>query len=124
MLNFLIWIIVGAIIGWVASIVMGTNRRQGLLGDIVVGIVGAFVAGLLISPLVGAGTINEGDFSIPALLVSLLGAVVLLVIFRLLRGLGSLVVLVFLGLAIYLYYTCTVLGSDAAFCATVNSLVR
>jgi len=108
MLNFLIWIIVGAIIGWVASIVMGTNKRQGLLGDIVVGIVGAFVAGLLISPLVGAGTINEGDFSIPALLVSLLGAVVLLVIFRLLRGLGSLVVLVFLGLAIYLY--CSIKG--------------
>lgn len=83
MINFIVWIIVGALIGWVASMMMGTNARQGTLIDIVVGIVGAFLAGLLLTPLFGAGTINQGDFSLPSLLVSLLGAVILLAIVKL-----------------------------------------
>jgi len=73
MINFIVWIIVGALIGWVASIIMKTNSRQGLIADIIVGIVGAFLAGIFLSPLFNIGTINEGDFSIPALLVSLGG---------------------------------------------------
>jgi uncharacterized membrane protein YeaQ/YmgE (transglycosylase-associated protein family) len=84
-MNFIIWIIAGAVIGWIASSIMGTNGRQGLLLDIVVGIVGAFLAGLVLSPLFGIGTINQNDFSLPALLVSLLGAVLLLAIVRLFR---------------------------------------
>jgi uncharacterized membrane protein YeaQ/YmgE (transglycosylase-associated protein family) len=83
MINFIVWIIVGALIGWVASMMMGTNARQGTLIDIVVGIVGAFLAGLLLTPLFGTGTINQGDFSLPSLLVSLLGAVILLAIVKL-----------------------------------------
>ena len=71
MINFIIWIVVGAVIGWVASIIMRTNNRQGPIADIVVGIVGAFVGGYFLSPLFNVGTINQGDFSIPALLVSL-----------------------------------------------------
>jgi uncharacterized membrane protein YeaQ/YmgE (transglycosylase-associated protein family) len=78
MINFIVWIIVGAIIGWAASQLMG--RREGLLLNIVVGIVGAFLAGLVLTPLLGIGTINQGNFSIPALLVSLVGAVALLAI--------------------------------------------
>ena len=78
MLNFIIWIIVGAIIGWLASQLLG--RREGLLLNIVVGIVGAFLAGILLTPLLGISTINQGDFSLPALIVSLLGALVLLAI--------------------------------------------
>jgi uncharacterized membrane protein YeaQ/YmgE (transglycosylase-associated protein family) len=85
MLNFIIWIIVGAIIGWVASMIMNTDARQGTFLDIVVGIVGAFLGGWLLSPLLGAGTINSGDFSLPGLIVSLLGAVVLLAIVKVLR---------------------------------------
>jgi uncharacterized membrane protein YeaQ/YmgE (transglycosylase-associated protein family) len=85
-MNFIIWIIAGAVIGWIASMVMGTNARQGLLLDIIVGIVGAFLAGLVLTPLFGIGTINQNDFSLPALLVSLLGAVLLLAIVRLIRG--------------------------------------
>ena len=85
MINFIVWIIVGAIIGWVASKIMGTSGQQGLLLDIVVGIVGALLAGWFLTPLFGVGTINQADFSLPALLVSLLGAVILLAIVRLIR---------------------------------------
>ncbi len=84
-MNYVLWIIAGAVIGWIASRIMGTSGRQGLLLDIVVGIVGAFLAGLVLTPLFGIGTINQSDFSLPALLVSLLGAVVLLAIVRLFR---------------------------------------
>ena len=83
MLNFIIWIIVGAIIGWVASQLMG--QREGLLLNIIVGIVGAFIAGYLLTPLLHIGTINQGNFSLPALIVSLLGAVILLVVVSLFR---------------------------------------
>ena len=85
MVNFIVWIIAGAIIGWVASKIMGTGGRQGLLLDIVVGIVGALLAGWFLTPLFGVGTINTANFSPPALLVSLLGAVILLAIVRLVR---------------------------------------
>jgi uncharacterized membrane protein YeaQ/YmgE (transglycosylase-associated protein family) len=82
-LNFIIWIIVGGIIGWVAGLIMHSN--MGLLLDIVVGIVGAFLAGLLLSPLFGINTINQGNFSLPALVVSLLGAIILLGVVNLFR---------------------------------------
>ncbi len=84
-MNILIYLIIGALVGWVASRIMGTDRQQGLLLNIVVGIVGAFVAGWLISPLLGISTINEGNFSLPALLVSLGGAVILLAVINLFR---------------------------------------
>ena len=80
-MNFIIWIIAGAVIGWIASRIMRTG--QGLLMNIVVGIVGAFLGGLVLSPLFGVATINQRDFSMPALLVSLGGAVLLLFIVRL-----------------------------------------
>jgi uncharacterized membrane protein YeaQ/YmgE (transglycosylase-associated protein family) len=79
-MSFILWIIVGGLLGWVASMMMGTNDQQGKLLNIVVGIVGAFLGGLLLSGLFGTGTINQGDFSIGSLLVSLVGAVILLAI--------------------------------------------
>lgn len=86
-MNILIWLIVGGILGWLASQVMRTDGQQGLILNIVVGIVGAFVGGWLLSPLFGVGTINQNDFSMPALLVSLLGAFILLAAYNLLtRG--------------------------------------
>jgi uncharacterized membrane protein YeaQ/YmgE (transglycosylase-associated protein family) len=87
-MNFIIWIIVGGVIGWLASMIMNTDGRQGTIIDIVVGIVGAFVGGLVLSPLLGVGTINDGNFSIPALIVSLLGAVILLAVVKLFRRRG------------------------------------
>ncbi|MCC6455301.1 MAG: GlsB/YeaQ/YmgE family stress response membrane protein [Caldilineaceae bacterium] len=84
-MNFIIWIVVGAILGWLASMIMGRNAQQGLLLDIVVGIVGAFLGGWLLAPLFGTGTINQNDFSLSGLLVSLLGAIILLAIVNLFR---------------------------------------
>ena len=84
-MNFVIWLIAGAVVGWVASVIMKTSGRQGLILDIVVGVVGAFLAGYFLTPVFGIATINQNDFSVPALLVSLLGAVILLFIVRLVR---------------------------------------
>ena len=83
MVNFIVWIIVGGILGWVASMIMRT--RGGLLVNIIVGIVGAFIAGLVLTPLLGIGTINQNNFSLPALMVSLLGAIILLAIVSLVQ---------------------------------------
>jgi uncharacterized membrane protein YeaQ/YmgE (transglycosylase-associated protein family) len=85
MLNFLMWIIVGGLIGWVASMIMRTDAQQGTLLNIIVGIVGAFLAGLVLTPLFGVDSINSGNFSLPALLISLLGAIILLAIVNLFR---------------------------------------
>ena len=85
MINFIVWLIAGAIIGWVASMIMHTDGHQGTLLDIVVGVVGAFVAGLVLTPLFGISTINQSDFSFPALMLSLLGAVLLLAVVGLFR---------------------------------------
>ena len=82
-MNFIIWIIVGGILGWLASMVMRTDGQQGLILNIVVGIVGAFVAGLLLTPMLGIPTINQNSFSLPSLLVSFMGALVLLAIVNL-----------------------------------------
>ncbi len=84
-MNFIIWLVVGGIIGWLASMVMRTDAQQGVLLNIVVGIIGAVLGGWLISPLIGAGTINQNDFSLPGLIVSFLGAVILLAIVNLFR---------------------------------------
>lgn len=84
-MDFIIWLVVGGLIGWVASMIMRTDGQQGVILNVVVGIVGAALGGWLISPLVGIGTINQGGFSFGALVVSLLGAVVLLAIVNLVR---------------------------------------
>jgi len=82
--NILIYLIIGAIVGYIASRIMGTNSQQGLLLDIVVGVVGAFLAGYFISPLLGIGTINDA-ITIPTLLVTLLGSIILLWIVKQIR---------------------------------------
>jgi uncharacterized membrane protein YeaQ/YmgE (transglycosylase-associated protein family) len=85
LVSLLVWLIVGGLIGWIASMIMGTDAQQGVLLNIVVGIVGAFLGGWLLSPLFGVATLNQGNFSIPALLISLVGAVILLAISNLFR---------------------------------------
>jgi len=84
-MNFIIWIVVGGILGWLASLIMKTDASQGIVLNVVVGIVGALLGGWLLAPLFGTGTINQNDFSISSLLVSFLGAVILLAIVNLLR---------------------------------------
>ena len=85
MINFLIWIVVGGLLGWIASMIMRTDSQQGPLLNIIVGIVGSLLAGWVITPLLGGATINQGDFSLQGLLISLLGAIVLLAIVNLFR---------------------------------------
>jgi uncharacterized membrane protein YeaQ/YmgE (transglycosylase-associated protein family) len=122
MINFLIWIIAGALIGWVASLIMRTNSRQGLIADIIVGIVGAFVGGYFLSPIFNAGTINEGDFSLPALLVSLGGAVILLAISKLFRNVAGFLVIVVVVAMIFIYFNCWVMESNSVFCSSIRLL--
>lgn len=83
-MGIIIWLIVGGIVGWLASMIMKTDAQQGILLNVVVGIVGAFIGGWLIGPLVGAGSINDG-FTIMSFVVSLVGAIILLAIVNLFR---------------------------------------
>jgi uncharacterized membrane protein YeaQ/YmgE (transglycosylase-associated protein family) len=85
MINLIVWLIVGGLVGWVASMLMRTDGQQGLFLNVVVGIVGAALGGWLISPLVGVPTINQGAFSLGALVVSLLGGMLLLAVLNLVR---------------------------------------
>jgi len=84
-MGLIIWLIIGGVVGWLASLIMRTDAQQGLLLNIVVGIVGAFIGGLIFT----GGTINQAPLSVEAFLVSLVGAVVLLGIVNLVRR-GSL----------------------------------
>lgn len=84
-MGIIISLIVGGIVGWLASIVMRTNGQQGILLNIVVGIVGAFLGGLIF----GRGNINNSGLTVTTFLVSLVGAIILLAIVNLLRR-GSL----------------------------------
>ncbi|HEY8021485.1 MAG TPA: GlsB/YeaQ/YmgE family stress response membrane protein [Thermoanaerobaculia bacterium] len=84
-MGILIYLIIGGLIGWIASIIMRTDAQQGIILNVVVGIVGALIAGFLIAPHLGTGTINSGDFTVSGLLVSLVGAIVLLAIVNLFR---------------------------------------
>lgn len=85
MINFIVWLAVGGVIGWLASLVMKTDDQQGLFLNIVVGIVGAALGGWVVSPLVGVGTINNDSFNLGALVVSFIGAVILLGIVNMFR---------------------------------------
>jgi uncharacterized membrane protein YeaQ/YmgE (transglycosylase-associated protein family) len=86
MLNLIVWLVFGVLVGWLASVGRPTNAQRGLLRNIVAGIVGAFLGGDMFT-LVGLGgsTINNRDFSLGALFVSFCGAVLLLVIVNLIQ---------------------------------------
>ncbi len=80
-MGFIVWLIIGGIVGWLASLLMRTDAQQGILLNIVVGIVGAFIGGLIFN----RGTINQDWGSPTAWIVSLIGAVILLAIVNLFR---------------------------------------
>ena len=82
-MGIILWLVIGGVVGWLASIVMRRDGSQGIFLNIVVGIVGAMLGGLLLGPLLGAPSINSGVISVGSLLVSFLGAVVLLAIVNL-----------------------------------------
>ena len=86
-MNFVVWILMGGVLGWIASAIVDTDRQQDLLFNIVVGIAGAFLAGLVLSPLLCKEHINDGDFGLGLgpLIVALVGAVTPLMGMNLLR---------------------------------------
>ena len=85
MINLILWLVVGGVLGWIASMIMRTDAQQGIVLNVIVGIVGAALAGLIISPMLGVPTINQDSFSVGAMLVSPIGAVILLAIVNLFR---------------------------------------
>jgi uncharacterized membrane protein YeaQ/YmgE (transglycosylase-associated protein family) len=90
MINIALWLLSGALIGWLASMIMGTNAQQGTLMNIVVGVVGAFIGGYVTNMLGFSGTtINDGSFSLNSLVISLIGAVLLLGIVTIVRRVQS-----------------------------------
>jgi uncharacterized membrane protein YeaQ/YmgE (transglycosylase-associated protein family) len=79
-MGVIVWLIIGGVVGWFASIVMKTNVQQGILTNIVVGILGAFLGGQLLG-----GSINTGVLTLRSFLVSLIGAILLLGLINLIR---------------------------------------
>jgi uncharacterized membrane protein YeaQ/YmgE (transglycosylase-associated protein family) len=82
-MGIILWLVIGGVVGWLASIVMRRDASQGIILNIVVGIIGAMLGGWLLSPLIGAPSINSGEISAASLFVSFLGAVILLAIVNL-----------------------------------------
>ena len=80
-MGLILWLVVGGVIGWLASLVMRTDAQQGIVLNIVVGIIGAFIGGLIFS----GGNINNSPLTLYSFLVSLLGAIILLAIVNLFR---------------------------------------
>ena len=78
MLISILSLVVGGLVGWMASLLVGTDTRSGTLLNIIVGMVGVFLAGLVLTPIFGISTINEGNFSFSGSMISLLGAIILL----------------------------------------------
>ena len=84
-MNLIIALVIGGIIGWLASIVMRTDAQQGILLNVVVGIIGSLLGSFLLGPLLGGGNIMSGSLDIRTLLVALLGAIILLAVVNLFR---------------------------------------
>ena len=85
MMGLIIWLIVGGIIGWLASMIMKTDAQQGVLLNVVVGIIGALIGGWLIATLIGGSTSASGGFDIMGFIAALIGAIILLAIVNLFR---------------------------------------
>ena len=80
-MNIILWLVIGGVVGWLASLVMRTDAQQGIVLNVVVGIVGAFLGGLIFS----GGTINNAGLTLYTFLTSLVGAIILLAIVNLVR---------------------------------------
>lgn len=80
-MNFILWLIIGALAGWIASMIMKTNAEQGLLIDIIVGIIGAFIGGFVVSFF----GVDPDQSLIVSLITAVIGAVILLAIIKAVR---------------------------------------
>ncbi len=84
-MNVIVWLVIGGLVGWVASMLMNTDGQQGVLMNVIVGIVGAVLGGWLLGGYFGSATINQGNFSLNGLFVSLIGAIMLIALLKLVR---------------------------------------
>ncbi|HKT84755.1 MAG TPA: GlsB/YeaQ/YmgE family stress response membrane protein [Novosphingobium sp.] len=84
-MTLILILLIGGVIGWLASILMRTDMQQGIFLNIVVGIIGSLIAGVVLTPLLGGAPITSGNFDLMSLFVSFLGAVILLAIVNLFR---------------------------------------
>lgn len=84
-MSLIILLVVGGLIGWVASMIMRTDGQQGIVLNVVVGIVGSLLAGFVVTPLIGGAPITSGGISLPTIMISLLGSIVLLALINLFR---------------------------------------
>jgi uncharacterized membrane protein YeaQ/YmgE (transglycosylase-associated protein family) len=84
-MNIIVWLVVGGVLGWIASIIMKTDGQQGIGLNVVVGILGALIGGWIIAPMFASDTINQGDFSLSSLVASLIGAIFLLAVVNLVQ---------------------------------------
>ncbi len=82
-MGIILWIIFGALAGWIASMIMKTDAQQGALANIIVGIIGAVIGGFIMNTL-GAGGVS--GFNLYSLLVAIVGAIILIAIVRAFRG--------------------------------------
>lgn len=83
MINFIIWLVAGGLIGWLASVVMHPDGQQGIVLNVLAGVAGAAMGGWILSPLLGVGAVDQDVLNVGALLVSLIGAIVLLALINL-----------------------------------------
>jgi len=81
-MNILLWIVFGALAGWIASMIMGTDAQMGALANIIVGIVGAVIGGLIMNSFGAQGVTG---FNLPSMIVSVIGAIALIFLVRLVR---------------------------------------
>lgn len=82
-MNIILWILFGALVGWIASLVMKTDAEQGAIGNIIVGIVGAFLGGAVVRLFGGSGVTG---FNLSSVLVAILGSIILIFFLRMLTG--------------------------------------
>lgn len=122
MINIMIWVVAGALLGWAASLLLRTNNSQGPIPDVAVGILGALVGGLFLSPLYHVGTIPDDRFSVAALLLSLGGSILVLLFSKLFRDVFGYMVFIVVAMGIYIYFDCWAVASTSAFCAGVRVL--
>jgi uncharacterized membrane protein YeaQ/YmgE (transglycosylase-associated protein family) len=119
-LNILVYLVVAAGIGWVATKIM--KDRSNLLKNIIVAVLGAYLAGTFLSPIFHVGTINDA-ITWQSMLMTLVGAVLLLVIFKILGNIAWLLVLLLIALVIYTYVSCWPMGSDSAYCTAIRAIL-
>lgn len=85
MINIILWLAAGGLLGRLASVVMSTDGRQGIARNVVAGIVGAVIGGWVLAPLMGVDTLNDSVVNVGAMLMSLIGAIILLALINLFR---------------------------------------